>query len=234
MTIIRTPRKERNFTVLSNSVCLDYRLSMKALGMLVRLLSRPDNWKTNSECLAREFGVGRDQIRNILNELQEFGYMQLVKSQNELGQWSSVWYVFDEANEQITTTEKVVPKPENQGLGKPCFGVSGPITRTDLTRTDNKPLLFQFPVKQENEKFIQFWQIYPRKTNKSYAQKVFLKLNPSDELFLVILKSLQKYPFSKDQQYIPHPSTWLNNKRWEDEIQEQELSAYDKLMMAAK
>jgi hypothetical protein len=22
----------------------------------------------------------------------------------------------------------------------------------------------------------------------------------------------------KDQQYIPHPSTWLNGKRWEDEV----------------
>lgn len=224
MTIIRSPRKERNFTVLSNTVCLDYRLSMRALGMLVRLLSRPDNWKTNSECLAREFGVGRDQIRNTLNELQEFGYMQLVKSQNELGHWSSVWYVFEEAHEAL-------PKPENQGLGEPQSGESGSITRTDLTRTDNKLYVLPNTVNTviKDEEFDLFWRAYPRKTNKAFAQKVFRKIAFTEELLLTMMQALQNFPFSKDPQYIPHPSTWLNGRRWEDESVA-EPSDYEKMM----
>jgi hypothetical protein len=143
MTIIRSPRKERNFTILSNEVCLDSRLSMRALGLLVRLLSRPDNWNTNSESLAREFGVGRDQVRNVLSELRDFGYMKLVKSQNASGQWITTWHVFDEPTED---TVDFKPEPENQGAGKPQSGESGPNTRTDLTRTDNKVIASQKPV----------------------------------------------------------------------------------------
>ena len=196
---------------------------MKALGLLVRLLARPDNWKTNSECLSREFGVGRDQIRNVLNELEEFGYMQLVKSQNELGHWNSVWYIFDDANE-------VVPKPENQGLGKPGSGDSGPITRTDLPRTDNKLFVLSNTVNTvtKNGKFELFWIAYPRKTNKSFAQKVFKKITFTDELFITMMQALKNFPFAKDPQYIPHPSTWLNGRRWEDELPQKELTDYEK------
>jgi hypothetical protein len=32
----------------------------------------------------------------------------------------------------------------------------------------------------------------------------------------------------KEQQYIPHPSTWLNGKRWEDEIVAKPMSASDR------
>lgn len=212
MTIVRSPRKDRNFTVLSNEVCRDSRLSMRGLGLLVRLLSRPDNWRTNSDSLAREFDVGRDQIRNVLNELQEFGYMQLVKSQNKLGHWESTWYVYDDA-------DHYQPEPENQGLGLPDSGTSGPLTRTDLTRTDNKQSVIQHLVVQQKDNFDLFWKAYPRKTNKGFAKKVFDKLKPTDDLLKKMLHSIeQQKPHWKDPQYIPHPSTWLNGERWEDEV----------------
>jgi hypothetical protein len=224
MTIIRSPRRERDFTVLSNSVCLDYRLSMKALGLLVRLLARPDNWKTNSDCLSREFGVGRDQVRTVLNELQEFGYMQLNKVQDDAGHWSSTWTVYDEAG-------NYQPKPENRELGEPSLGNSGPITRTDLTRTDNKLSVVEKTVDQG--KFITFWKSYPRKTNKAFAQKKFNQINPDETLFQTIMVSLSTFPFSKEEQYIPHASTWLNGRRWEDEMVV-ELSPFDRLVRGLK
>jgi hypothetical protein len=189
---------------------------MKALGLLVRLLSRPDNWRTNSESLAREFDVGKDQIRTVLNELQEFGYMQLVKSQNELGHWESTWIVYEES-------EHYLPEPENQGLGKPDSGKPRPNTRTDLTSTDNKPLVsedsgYQAQITTE-DLFNIFWQKYPRKTNKEFARKVYLKLKPSLEQHYFMLDALSIHiGLWKDPQYIPHPSTWLNGKRWLDEV----------------
>ena len=135
MTIIRSPRVARDFTVISNSVCLDDRLSMRSLGLLVRLLCRPDNWKTNSETLAREFGVGREQMRSTLQELVSAGYMALQKQQDAAGHWSSHWVVFDEPAKQPEPSD---PKPGQPEPGKPYVGELGAITRTDLTRTDNK------------------------------------------------------------------------------------------------
>ena len=136
MTIIRSPRIQRDFTILSNSVCLDNRLTMRALGVLVRLLARPDNWRTNSEGLAAEFGCGRDAVRGALHELQKAGYIRMQKAQNAIGHWSSSWIVFDEP--QTDDTKAEVGKPDS---GKPEAGISdagkhGPITRTDVARTD--------------------------------------------------------------------------------------------------
>jgi hypothetical protein len=72
--------------------------------------------------------------------------------------------------------------------------------------------------------FEKFWSAYPRHVAKSDAQKKFEKLNPDDELLAVMLAAIEKQKKSEQWvkdggQYIPHPSTWLNQRRWEDEVQ---------------
>lgn len=128
MSIIRSARKERDFAILSNKLLQDSRLSMGALGVLVRLLSRPDNWETNSETLAREFGCGRDAVRTNLKKLQEIGYIKLFKSQDDLGRWSSVWMVFEDCQD-VPDTEN--PKLGLPKTGNPVLGKSGALQRTD-------------------------------------------------------------------------------------------------------
>lgn len=136
MTIIRSPRIQRDFTILSNSVCLDSRLTMRALGVLVRLLARPDNWRTNSEGLAAEFGCGRDAVRGALHELQKAGYIRMQKTQNGSGHWSSSWLVFDEPQTEDATTDDGKADAGKPEAGIADAGKAGPITRTDVARTD--------------------------------------------------------------------------------------------------
>lgn len=71
--------------------------------------------------------------------------------------------------------------------------------------------------------FDRFWKSYPKKQSKDKAKQYFKKLNPNEDMLNVILNALgvQKNTdeWTKDNgKYIPHPSTWLNQKRWEDEI----------------
>jgi hypothetical protein len=64
-----------------------------------------------------------------------------------------------------------------------------------------------------------FYSKYPRRVAKPRALKAWLSLKPNDELVQVILGSLEKQiPLWKDPQFIPHPATWLNQRRWEDEL----------------
>lgn len=70
--------------------------------------------------------------------------------------------------------------------------------------------------------FETFWKLYPRKTAKDNARKAFAKINPDAELLAQILESLAKHCtcqgwLKDDGQFIPHASTWLNQKRWNDE-----------------
>ena len=71
--------------------------------------------------------------------------------------------------------------------------------------------------------FDRFWAAYPRHVAKQEALKRFEKLNPSEELLETMLKAIEKQKgsdqWTRDNgQYIPYPSSWLNQSRWEDEL----------------
>lgn len=73
-------------------------------------------------------------------------------------------------------------------------------------------------------KFNIFWTAYPRRIGKIAARKAFDKINPDDDLLTVIVNAIEAQAQS-DQwkreggQFIPHPATWLNQGRWDDELQ---------------
>jgi hypothetical protein len=73
--------------------------------------------------------------------------------------------------------------------------------------------------REYSEHFLKFWKAYPKKTAKDPAWKAFKKLKMNDEFLATLIKAInyQGLP-SRDIQFVPHASTWLNNKRWEDEI----------------
>lgn len=68
-----------------------------------------------------------------------------------------------------------------------------------------------------------FWEHYPRHEGKTKARESFIKALRKgvklDELVAAIEKHKQSAQWQKDGgQYIPHPATWLNQQRWEDEV----------------
>lgn len=70
--------------------------------------------------------------------------------------------------------------------------------------------------------FDRFWAAYPRKEAKKDARKVWDKLRPDPALVARILDAVERRKRSDDWlreggRFIPHPSTWLNGRRWEDE-----------------
>ena len=76
------------------------------------------------------------------------------------------------------------------------------------------------------ERFARFWDAYPRHTAKQNAEKAFQKIDPDDSLLETMLSALTKQRSShqwSDPQYIPHPATWLNGHRWEDEVKSSEV-----------
>ena len=71
--------------------------------------------------------------------------------------------------------------------------------------------------------FDRFWQAYPRKTAKPHAAKAFARLRPDEALLERMLQALQAQRSSPQWQrdggqFIPHPATWLNGRRWEDQL----------------
>lgn len=69
-----------------------------------------------------------------------------------------------------------------------------------------------------SDRFDSFWSAYPRKEAKQNAWKSFQRLNPDDELMSVMIPWIGRACESEqwqDKSKIPHPATWLNQRRWE-------------------
>ena len=71
--------------------------------------------------------------------------------------------------------------------------------------------------------FGMFWMTYPKKVAKAAALKAWKKIDPDDVTAGQIFASLEKWIESDEWtrdggRYIPYPATWLNGRRWEDEI----------------
>ena len=77
-------------------------------------------------------------------------------------------------------------------------------------------------VREEAERFERFWAAYPRHENRQKAQTAFTKLHPDEAMLGAMIGAIEKQKATDQWQedggrYIPHPTTWLNGRRWEDE-----------------
>lgn len=71
--------------------------------------------------------------------------------------------------------------------------------------------------------FAEFWAAYPRRVGKAKAMEAWRKLKPDPALCGQMLKAIAAQSATADWQrddgkFIPHPTTWLHGRRWEDEI----------------
>jgi hypothetical protein len=86
------------------------------------------------------------------------------------------------------------------------------------TDTDKEPSSPDKP----DDGFAEFWKAYPRKVGKGAAQRAWNKIKSKADTLQAILKAIA-WQRTADQwtknggQFIPHPSTWLNEQRWLDE-----------------
>lgn len=75
------------------------------------------------------------------------------------------------------------------------------------------------PSQDLNALFSEWWSFVPRKVSKGQAEKAYRAAvkhtDPAD--LLAGIKRFASECAGKDPQYIAHPSTWLNGKRWLDE-----------------
>ena len=81
----------------------------------------------------------------------------------------------------------------------------------------------EVPLRANEAEFTQFWLAYPRRVGKKDARKAFDKaIKTTDIATIIDAVNRQKHSLQWKKnggQFIPHPSTWLNQGRWEDEME---------------
>ena len=214
MAVFRVNRN-KNYTHMANYHFREKGMSLKAKGLLSLMLSLPEEWDYSVRGLAALSKDGRDSVMNTLTELEEFGYLRRTKALNAKGRFAGYDYdIFEKPQPRKPNTEN--PYPE-----KPCPG--NPDTENPPQLNTNQSNTKELSNKEINiYPFDEFWEAYPKKKAKEDARKAWAKLKPDETLGKVIIQAVEAAKKSKDWQkekgqYIPHPATYLNGKRWEDE-----------------
>ena len=137
-------------------------------------------------------------IANIIKEFEELGLLKIVKRfKEDGGNISNLYYLtLDHPPLGVETTTPLVPTPPN----------TKEETKEDSYRGYGR--------------FNEFWKLYPRKQKKDYARKIYLKTikeyNESQLMDNVREFAVECREEKKAERYIPHCSTWLNQKQYLD------------------
>lgn len=172
----------------------------------------------SNEYFTRVFSLSERTVQNLLNALKRGGYVRISDGSGGSGRrkiFAGLNPLLDNPAENCgVTPQKFAPNPAEN-----C-------TQTNLsTKKKNNPP--KAPQGAESapawkpDRFAGLWDYYPRHTSKQAAVKAWDKLRPSDELIAKIGKALRRQKAWDEWKRgvgIPYLSTYLNQRRWEDEL----------------
>lgn len=88
-------KREKNFTQIDNNVVNNDNLSYKAKGILLYLMSKPDDWKVYLVDIINHGKEGRSAIESGIKELESERYIVKFQFKNEKGQFDT-FFMYDE------------------------------------------------------------------------------------------------------------------------------------------
>ena len=154
MSVIRV-QKNKNFTVMSNTHLFDKNLSLKAAGLLSKILALPDNWNYSIKGLCAICKESETAVKSALNELRDNRYViveRIDPSSETGGRIQYEYFVYEqpqgEENKKIDVKEAYRAKQgaekqstEKQGvenLGVECLPIENPgdILNTNISNTN--------------------------------------------------------------------------------------------------
>ena len=131
--------------------------------------------------------------------------------------WNKRQFKSDTSTERVRKHRAKKKECNDTGNVTSTVTVTPPDTDTDTDKKTNKKDVS--PCANEQE-FAQWWDHVPKRVGKTRAQESYSKAVASGVSHETLLVGIRKYAVSVSQteaQYIKHPSSWLNQKCWEDD-----------------
>jgi hypothetical protein len=202
---------------------------------------KPGQLYTGRLIISTETGLSHQQVRTSLKILSNTGFLT-----NETTNKGSVITIINYEYYQSLEQERPAEQPASNQQATSKQPASNQQVTTDeevkKLRSKEKTLKPLCEKNSHDERFDLFWSQYPRHVNKTKAMTSFRRMVNGN--FDAIMAALAKQKISDqwtrdDGKYIPHPTTWLNGKRWEDDLPEKEnyrgnLNETQKAVLEAK
>lgn len=186
-----------NFTIISNNWLRDERLSFKARGLLAYIESHSVEWQITVSWLVKHSVEGKEAIRSAIAELELHGYL-IREQENTGGRFGEVKYITQEPLADL-------PLPENPLAENP------PLKKTIDKKTIDKNI--------EREQFDEFWNLYPKKIDKTQAVRQFrraLQRVKFEDILAGVIRFAQDPNLPEEKRYIKNAATWLNADGWQE------------------
>lgn len=224
---------EEQYTQVPNQWVRDTRLSRKARGLLVELMSHRVGWDITIESLVKGGPEGRDGIRATLQELEAAGYLRRERERREDGTLAGTDYeIVDPWAE---------PTSENPTQAEPTL--ADPPAKKNISPEDHQEDTPPTPSPADalQVAFDQCWRAWPRKDGKAAALKAFERsvkahyaaalkgevtqapVDPENWAPLsLMVDTVTRFGAAHLRntapKFIPYFSTWLNGQRWTDPL----------------
>jgi hypothetical protein len=208
MPIIRASHNfDTHFTTIPNAWVRDPRISLKAKGLLVQLLSHTPGWTVSIGSLAQANDCGRDSIRSAVIELEEAGYLIRSQDRNTGGQFAEVLWVTNDPSDN--------PLSDKPLSGNPT--TVNPTPKKNNPKEEHKKE--ELPQPKAEDMFERFWNLYPRKVEKIDAHKAYRKAvsKVSPDTVIEGVVRLASDPNLPPKQFVPYPASWLRAGGWTNE-----------------
>ena len=183
-----------HFTQIPNAWLRDNRLSFKARGLLAYIESHTPEWDISVHWLAGENPEGKEALRSAIAELEMFGYLRR-EQENVGGRFGEVtWYTQEPLAEN--------PLAENPPLKK----------NIDKNTIDKN-------IEREQAQFEEFWNLYPKKSDKTQAKRQFKRaLNrvTFEDIIAGVIRLSNDPNLPEEKRFIKNPATWLNADGWQE------------------
>lgn len=178
------------------------------------LLSLASYCNSTGECWPSRETIARDtylSLRSVARAIQWLEEHEYIRIQPRSG--SSNFYIITCMEEEMSDDTRA----------KLAHEVDSNITKLDLTKKVYTTSHAKLAHPKDTPSFLAFWQAYPRRVGKGAARIAFDKATRNTDSNEIVQAAIA---YSKhcevmgiEVKFRPHPATWLNAERWEDDLE---------------
>jgi hypothetical protein len=201
----------------------------------VYLQSQCDNWELNPNQLKKHFKFGKNKIYAILTFMISAKLLVRHVQISANGRRVKTTYTVLDGMDYVDpakVSEDIVqecaplpqyPEVENPEVVNRDYKKERGLKKKEedikeISLIDSATDVAQVP---QDDAFDKFWDVYPVKKNKVRAKRIWDREKFTAIVVLIccdVMTRTKQEPQWQDKQFIPHPSTYLTNKLWNDEV----------------
>lgn len=181
-----------------------------------------DHWGTcikDAEFIAAVLQWWPDEVQSVLDEMGKAGLLDPgTNGGYKVAKWHIYQYSSDGDPTNAERQRRYYNRHKTHTKHQPNALAKRPDTDTDTDKRKKESS------SSGDDGLTKFWLAYPRKIGKKAAEKAFLRAMKETTLEVILAALAKQKPKWTDPKYIPHPATWLNQGRWDDETEPKQKS----------